>query len=86
MLTITAQVLLGLLFGFVGLLVAEPLTAVVMILVKMLYVEDVLGDPVMRENVVGERDTTAQRMEPGGESEQKAVDGDRPEAASSTVS
>ena len=67
-LTISAQVLLGLLFGFVGLLLASPLTATVMLLVKMLYVEDVLGDPVMRESVVGERDTTAQRMEPDGES------------------
>ena len=48
-LTITAQVLLGLVFGFIGLLLASPLTAAVMILVKMLYVEDVLGDHVMRE-------------------------------------
>ncbi len=71
--TITAQVLLGLLFGFVGLLVAEPLTAALLILVKMLYVEDVLGDPIMRESVVGERDTTAQRMEPGGESKPEQV-------------
>lgn len=48
-LTITAQLLLGLMFGFVGLLVASPLTATAMILVKMLYVEDVLGDRVMSE-------------------------------------
>jgi predicted PurR-regulated permease PerM len=64
-LTISAQLLLGLLFGFVGLLLASPLTATVMLLVKMLYVEDVLGDPIMRESVVGEHDTTAQRMAPG---------------------
>lgn len=48
-LTISAQLLLGVLFGFVGLLVASPLTATAMILVKMLYVEDVLGDTVMHE-------------------------------------
>lgn len=66
--TISAQVLLGLLFGFVGLLVASPLAATVMLLVKMLYVEDVLGDPIMRESVVGERDAKAQRMKPEGES------------------
>lgn len=48
-LTITAQVLLGLVFGFIGLLLASPLMAAVMILVKMLYVEDVIGDRVMRE-------------------------------------
>lgn len=49
-LTISAQLLLGILFGFVGLLVASPLTAMVMILVKMLYVEDVLGDSVMENS------------------------------------
>jgi predicted PurR-regulated permease PerM len=46
-LTIAAQLLLGLMFGFVGLLLASPLTAAGMVVVKMLYVEDVLGDPVM---------------------------------------
>lgn len=49
-LTIAAQVLLGVMFGFVGLLLASPLTAAVMIMVKMLYVEDVLGDAVMDES------------------------------------
>jgi hypothetical protein len=39
-----------------------------MLLVKMLYIEDVLGDPIMRESGVGERDTTAQRMEQPSES------------------
>jgi predicted PurR-regulated permease PerM len=48
-LTITAQVLLGVPFGFVGILLASPLTAVAMILVKMLYVEDLLGDRVLLE-------------------------------------
>ena len=46
-LTITAQVLLGIAFGFVGILLASPLTGVAMILVKMLYVEDLLGDRVL---------------------------------------
>lgn len=44
--TVAAQLLLGVLFGFIGLLVASPFTATVMIVVKMLYVEDVLGDPI----------------------------------------
>lgn len=48
-LTITAQVLLGLVFGVIGLLLASPLAAAAMILVKMLYVEDVLGDQLMKE-------------------------------------
>lgn len=51
-LTITAQVLLGSMFGFIGLLLASPFTAMVMILVKMLYVEDVIGDPIT--NTTGE--------------------------------
>lgn len=51
-LTITAQVLLGLAFGFIGLLLASPLTAAAMILVQMLYVEDVIGDRVSEPNKV----------------------------------
>lgn len=46
-LTITAQVILGLAFGFIGILLASPLTAVALILIKMLYIEDLLGDRVM---------------------------------------
>ena len=43
-LTISALVLAGVLFGFIGLLLAAPLAAVTLVLVKILYVEDVLGD------------------------------------------
>lgn len=43
-LTITAQVLLGAAFGFVGLLLASPLLLTIMIVVIMVYVEDALGD------------------------------------------
>jgi predicted PurR-regulated permease PerM len=43
-LTLTAQVLLGAAFGFLGLLLASPLASTAMIIVKMVYVEDVLGD------------------------------------------
>jgi hypothetical protein len=45
-LTIVAQVLLGILAGPLGLLLATPLTAATMVLAKMLYVEDTLGDEV----------------------------------------
>lgn len=41
---LTAQVVLTLLFGFMGLLVAVPLAAAAIVLVRRLYVEDVLGD------------------------------------------
>ena len=43
-LTIVVQILGGTLFGFLGLLLMTPLTVVLMVLVKMLYVEDTLGD------------------------------------------
>ncbi len=43
-LTILAQALATLLFGFLGLMVAVPLMAATMVAVKMLYVEDVVGD------------------------------------------
>ena len=45
-LTIISQALFTLLFGFLGLMVAVPLLAAVMVAVKMLYVERVVGDPV----------------------------------------
>ena len=43
-LTLVAQVLLGELLGLIGLFVTAPLTVAVVVLLKMLYVEDTLGD------------------------------------------
>ncbi len=45
-LTIIAQALMALVFGFLGLLVAVPLLAAGMVAVKMLYVEGVVGDEI----------------------------------------
>jgi predicted PurR-regulated permease PerM len=45
-LTILGQALMTLLFGFLGLMVAVPMLAAVMVAVKMLYVERVVGDEV----------------------------------------
>lgn len=42
-LTLTAVLVMGFLFGPLGVLVATPLAAVIFILVKLLYVEDMLG-------------------------------------------
>jgi predicted PurR-regulated permease PerM len=44
--TIVSQAIMGLVFGVLGLLVAVPLVGAVMVLVRMLYVEDVVGDEV----------------------------------------
>lgn len=43
-LTILAQALMAMVFGFLGLLVAVPVLAAVMVPIKMLYVEGVVGD------------------------------------------
>ena len=43
-LTLSAQVILGALAGFIGLLFATPLVAAGLVLVRMIYVEDMLGD------------------------------------------
>lgn len=45
-LTISAQVFMGIVAGPVGVLLAAPLTAVVLVLVKVLYVEEVLDDEI----------------------------------------
>jgi predicted PurR-regulated permease PerM len=49
-LTLVAVLIMGTFFGFVGLLVATPLLAVVMVLVKMLYLKDTLGQKVELAN------------------------------------
>jgi len=54
-LTIVTQGLMALLFGFLGLLIAVPLLAAVMVPVKMLYVQDALGDEMIM-NDKGELD------------------------------
>lgn len=43
-LTVTIQLLLGILIGALGMMLASPLTASFMVIIKMLYVEDALGD------------------------------------------
>lgn len=52
-LTLTAQVLAGVLLGVMGLVMATPLAAALLVVVQMLYVQDVLGDPV---SVAGQDD------------------------------
>ena len=43
-LTLTTQMILGVLAGLVGLLLAEPIAAAARVIVRMAYVEDILGD------------------------------------------
>jgi predicted PurR-regulated permease PerM len=44
--TLSAQVLMGVLLGFGGLALATPLAAAALVTVQLLYIEDILGDPV----------------------------------------
>ena len=43
-LTITSQLLMAILTGGLGLALATPLTAALIVLIRMLYIEDVLND------------------------------------------
>lgn len=47
-LLITAQILLGVLFGLLGVLLATPLTVIVVVLVQTLYVEDILHERIRK--------------------------------------
>ncbi len=53
-LTIVTQGLMALLFGFLGLMIAVPLLAAVMVPIKMLYVEDALDDEIGVEDDGGD--------------------------------
>ncbi len=59
-LVVSAQLLLGILFGFLGVLLAVPIVAVAFVLVKMLYVEDTLGNKV---EVKGEVEVKKARLQ-----------------------
>ena len=49
---LVAQITMGAMFGLFGLLLATPLTVAAMVLVQMLYIEDVLGEHI---HVAGDR-------------------------------
>ncbi len=48
--TLVGLSLMAIVFGFLGMLVAVPLLAAVMVAIKMLYVEDVVGDDIQVMN------------------------------------
>ena len=48
--TLIGLALMALVFGFLGMMVAVPVLAAVMVAVKMLYVEDVVGDEIAVDN------------------------------------
>jgi predicted PurR-regulated permease PerM len=71
-LTICSQLALALLVGAVGLILATPILAVVMVLVQTLYIQDVLGDkadnlPEDAPHQSGEKGLAAENIEQGEE-------------------
>lgn len=44
--TVIAVAAMGMVFGVIGMLIAEPLLAAVLVTTKLLYVQDVVGDPI----------------------------------------
>jgi predicted PurR-regulated permease PerM len=52
-LTIIGQAMMALVFGFLGLLLAVPMIAAVLVAIKMLYVEDVVGDAEVTPSLDG---------------------------------
>ncbi|HUF28494.1 MAG TPA: AI-2E family transporter [Gemmatimonadaceae bacterium] len=61
-LSIVFQALMAIVFGFLGLLVAVPLLAAAIVPIKMLYVEDAIGDEITLPTDAEEEDDD----EPGG--------------------
>jgi predicted PurR-regulated permease PerM len=48
-LILVGQIVFGLFFGFLGVMLAVPLTAVTVVLVEEIYIRDVLGDESSEE-------------------------------------
>lgn len=63
-LTLLAQGALALIFGFLGVVVAVPLLAAVVVPIKMLYVRDVVGEPV---TILGGDDDDGDDEKDGGD-------------------
>lgn len=56
---LVAQLVMALMLGALGVLFASPLVATAFVMVRMLYVEDILGDPALAEH---ERERQARRV------------------------
>jgi len=60
-LILIGQIVAGFFFGFLGIMLAVPLTAIIMVIVQEVYIKDVLGDrsvgmePVIEETLVPDR-------------------------------
>tara|TARA_R110002049_G_scaffold302713_2_gene496063 strand:+ start:4682 stop:5740 length:1059 start_codon:yes stop_codon:yes gene_type:complete len=50
-----AQLVLGIFTGYLGLILAVPLVAIVLVIVKMAYIEDVLKDETLKYNTIDDK-------------------------------
>jgi AI-2E family transporter len=67
-LTLSAQILFGVLAGFLGLLLATPLVAAALAVFRMAYVEDMLGDRFSTSPARCSNPNSLQRANDGGSS------------------
>lgn len=76
-LTLVSQALMTLVFGFLGLMVAVPLTAAILVPIKLLWVRDTIGDDIgVREDDDGD-DGVGAGNDDGREAEKVGVIGPR---------
>ena len=73
-LTIISQLALGVLIGGLGLVLATPLLAVIMVLVQMVYIQDVLGDKDTEVNEKNEEPQNANSETESLENESKNLE------------
>jgi predicted PurR-regulated permease PerM len=66
-LTIAAQLVLGVLLGAIGVVIAAPATAAGMVIVRELYVKETLGDQSVEEDDEGKGGSGPERPRPGQE-------------------
>ncbi|PRY95767.1 putative PurR-regulated permease PerM [Hasllibacter halocynthiae] len=74
----------GILFGVAGIFLATPLLLVVMILVRMLYVEDMLGDREIDEKIGKPKDEDEDAQSSSAVRGPPEIGGERPEPRRST--
>jgi predicted PurR-regulated permease PerM len=78
--TIMAQVLMGILAGPIGLVLATPIAAATLVLVKMLYVQDTLGDCIATPEDGAARNEVREVRKAAGEVRDRRTNGTKPKA------
>jgi predicted PurR-regulated permease PerM len=63
-LILIGQIVFGIFFGFLGIMLAVPLTAIVVVLIREVYVKDILGDTGRTKNRYASEDAGYMELEP----------------------